>query len=34
VLFGKRTRVYPCGGHMGNLEYRDNMTDLVGFFQQ
>lgn len=34
VLFGERTRVYPRGGHMGNLEYRDNMADLVGFFQQ
>jgi hypothetical protein len=31
-LFGERVRVYPRGGHLGNLEYRDNMEDLVGFF--
>ncbi len=32
-LFGERVRVYPRGGHLGNLEYRDNMDDLVGFFK-
>ncbi|MBV5318610.1 MAG: alpha/beta fold hydrolase [Desulfobulbaceae bacterium] len=34
-LFGEATKVYPRGGHLGNLEYRDNMvymTDFVGFF--
>jgi hypothetical protein len=32
-LFGERTKVYPRGGHLGNLEYRDNMADFVGFFK-
>jgi len=32
-LFGERARIYPRGGHLGNLEYRDNMAALVGFFQ-
>jgi hypothetical protein len=35
-LFGKQTKIYPRGGHLGNLEYRDNMaymTDFVGFFK-
>ncbi|NPU83366.1 MAG: alpha/beta hydrolase [Syntrophaceae bacterium] len=33
-LFGERARIYPRGGHMGNLEYRDNMADFIGFFKQ
>jgi len=28
-VFGTRLKVYPCGGHLGNLEYRDNMTFLI-----
>lgn len=32
-LFGDRARIYPRGGHLGNLEYRDNMAALVGFFR-
>ena len=32
-LFGERIRVYPRGGHLGNLEYRGNMADFVGFFK-
>jgi hypothetical protein len=32
-LFGERTKVYPRGGHLGNLEYRDNMADFIGFFK-
>jgi predicted alpha/beta-fold hydrolase len=31
-LFGDRTKIYPRGGHVGNLEYRDNMAALVEFF--
>jgi hypothetical protein len=30
-LFGERTKVYPSGGHLGNLEYRDNMAYMVDF---
>ena len=33
-LFGERTKVYPRGGHLGNLEYRDNMEYFVSFFTQ
>jgi len=32
-LFGERLTVYPRGGHLGNLEYRDNMANLIGFFK-
>jgi len=28
-VFGPRLKVYPRGGHLGNLEYRDNMAFLV-----
>lgn len=33
-LFEGRIKVYPRGGHLGNLEYRDNMADIVGFYKQ
>ncbi|HPK54352.1 MAG TPA: alpha/beta hydrolase [Smithellaceae bacterium] len=33
-VFGERARIYPRGGHLGNLEYRDNMLEFVGFFKQ
>jgi hypothetical protein len=32
-LFGARTKVYPRGGHLGNLEYKDNLAYMVAFFQ-
>jgi hypothetical protein len=32
TLFGERTKIYPRGGHLGNLEYRDNMAHMIGFF--
>ena len=28
-VFGPRLKVYPKGGHLGNLEYRDNMAFLI-----
>ncbi|HTP64837.1 MAG TPA: alpha/beta hydrolase [Geobacteraceae bacterium] len=28
-VFGPRLKVYPHGGHLGNLEYRDNMAFLI-----
>jgi hypothetical protein len=31
-LFGERARIYPRGGHLGNLEYRENLAHMVGFF--
>lgn len=33
-LFGERARIYPHGGHMGNLEYRDNLAYTINFFKQ
>jgi hypothetical protein len=35
-LFGERAKVYSRGGHMGNSEYRENlsyMKDVIGFFK-
>jgi len=36
-LFGERTKIYPRGGHLGNLEYIENMTymdDVIGVFNK
>lgn len=33
-LFGDRARIYPRGGHLGNLEYKENLTYMVGFFKE
>jgi hypothetical protein len=32
-VFGPRLKVYPRGGHLGNLEYRDNMAFLVDWLR-
>jgi len=32
-LFGERTKVYPRGGHLGNLEYKENLAYMVDFFK-
>lgn len=31
-LFGERAKIYPRGGHLGNLEYKDNLAYMVEFF--
>jgi hypothetical protein len=31
-LFGARAKIYPRGGHLGNLGYKDNLAYMVGFF--
>jgi hypothetical protein len=28
-VFGPRLKVYPRGGHLGNLDYRENMAFLI-----
>jgi len=28
-VFGPRLKVYPRGGHLGNLDFRDNMAFLI-----
>ena len=33
-LFGERTKVYSRGGHLGNLEYKDNLAYMIDFFKQ
>jgi hypothetical protein len=32
-LFGERAKIYPRGGHVGNLEYKDNLAYMVAFFK-
>jgi pimeloyl-ACP methyl ester carboxylesterase len=32
-LFGERAKIYPRGGHLGNLEYKDNLAYIVDFFK-
>jgi hypothetical protein len=31
-LFGERAKIYPRGGHLGNLEYKENLAYMVAFF--
>lgn len=33
-VFGSRARIFPHGGHCGNMAYPDNVAAMVGFFQQ
>ena len=33
-LFGERAKIYPRGGHIGNLEYKENLAYMVAFFKQ
>jgi pimeloyl-ACP methyl ester carboxylesterase len=33
-VFGDRAKIYPRGGHMGNLEYRDNVAHMIGVFKK
>ena len=32
--FGQRLTVYPHGGHLGNLNYRTNVADMLEFFHE
>jgi len=32
LIFGDRARIYPRGGHLGNLEYKENLAYMVAFF--
>ncbi|MDO9307483.1 MAG: alpha/beta hydrolase [Deltaproteobacteria bacterium] len=32
-LFGERAKIYPRGGHLGNLEFKDNQAYMVDFFR-
>ena len=33
-VFGDRAKIYPLGGHCGNMDYRDNVAHMVGVFQE
>ena len=33
-VFGDRAKIYPKGGHCGNMEFRDNVPYMVGVFQE
>ncbi len=33
-LFGERAKIYPRGGHLGNMEYKENLAYMVAFFKQ
>lgn len=33
-VFGERAKIYPYGGHCGNLTYRDNVAHMVGVFAE
>ncbi len=32
-VFGQRLRVYPHGGHCGNMNYKENVTYMLQFFK-
>lgn len=32
-IFGNRAKIYPYGGHMGNLWYWQNKKDIVSIFK-
>ena len=32
-VFGSRAKIYPYGGHLGNMEYRENVEYMVGVFK-
>ena len=33
-VFGDRAKIWPRGGHLGNLEYRENVEWMLDFFTQ
>lgn len=33
-VFGDRAKIYPRGGHLGNMEFRDNVTHMVNVFSK
>jgi hypothetical protein len=33
-VFGERAKIYPKGGHCGNMDYRDNVAYMVNVFRQ
>jgi hypothetical protein len=33
-VFGDRAKIYPRGGHLGNMLYRDNVAHMIGVFKK
>jgi hypothetical protein len=33
-VFGDRAKIYPRGGHCGNMDYKDNVAHMVNVFRQ
>ena len=34
AVFADRLTVYPVGGHLGNMNYRRNVADMLAFFHE
>ncbi len=34
AVFAERAVIYPTGGHCGNLDYRDNVAEILRFFRE
>jgi hypothetical protein len=32
-VFGSRAKIYPYGGHCGNMSYRENVEYMINFFK-
>jgi hypothetical protein len=32
-VFGSRAKIYPIGGHCGNMSYRENVEYMIKFFK-
>jgi len=33
-VFGDRAKIFPVGGHLGNMEYRDNVAYMISVFKE
>lgn len=33
-VFGERSKIYPHGGHLGNVGYKDNVEYMINFFKE
>ena len=33
-VFGERAKIYPYGGHFGNMDYRDNVSHMLSVLEQ
>jgi hypothetical protein len=33
-VFGTRAKIYPTGGHCGNMQYKLWVQDMLDFFKQ